>query len=597
MKRLASFVSQNTRSKKPRLESPLLFKRKKHIIVSASHLYNYMNKDPLVDWLKLSSRRGTRRSPAYTSNSGSFTDFIMNRGVQFESELIKYINANKLPVVSVSEYINDDTCEQTIKLMRQGVPVIHSAPVKNNHNGTQGVIDLLVRSDKISELVEETPCIDNFKAPKLSGDYHYVVIDVKFSTLPLRSDGKLLLNSGSYPAYKAQVCVYNQAIGQIQGYEPRYAYIMGRRWKYTKQDEVFSNYTCLNKLGTIDFKGVDSDYKILTKNAIQWVRDVTLEGHKWSIDPPSRVELYPNMCVDSGIWNEEKEKIADKIGEITSIWNCGIKHRNNALNNDIKSWKDSKCTTEIMGIKGVRAPIIDKIIQINRQIKDNIWPKQITSNVYDWKTKGNEVFVDFETMSDIFADFNKLPYQEKTEMIFMIGVGYEENGKWVYKNFTCKNATYDEEYRIMNEFNTFLSERNYPKMYHWCADANFWKTAEERQFCKGDKHVQKNISKKWTLSDWADLCKLFQSEPIVIKDCFKFGLKNIAKAMEKHKMISTSIESDCNSGMSAQINAWKCYKNNSDPINSSTMKDITKYNEFDCKVLWDILTYLRKNHL
>jgi hypothetical protein len=26
------------------------------------------------------------------------------------------------------------------------------------------------------------------------------------------------------------------------------------------------------------------------------------------------------------------------------------------------------------------------------------------------------------------------------------------------------------------------------------------------------------------------------------------------------------------------------------------MLDIAKYNEFDCKVLWEIINYLRKNH-
>ena len=51
----------------------------------------------------------------------------------------------------------------------------------------------------------------------------------------------------------------------------------------------------------------------------------------------------------------------------------------------------------------------------------------------DWKTKqDNELFIDFETMSDIFSEFNNLPEQPCTEMIFMIGASWFENGKSMY---------------------------------------------------------------------------------------------------------------------------------------------------------------------
>ena len=66
--------------------------------------------------------------------------------------------------------------------------------------------------------------------------------------------------------------------------------------------------------------------------------------------------------------------------------------------------------------------------------------------------------------------------------------------------------------------------------------------------------------------------------------------------MYNHKLISTKIESNCNTGMMASVNAWKAYKNIKDPINSSVFKDIINYNQFDCKVLWNIIGYFRNNH-
>ena len=100
----------------------------------------------------------------------------------------------------------------------------------------------------------------------------------------------------------------------------------------------------------------------------------------------------------------------------------------------------------------------DKIMAINRQTKDKLWPVKIETNVNRWKDKTNEVFVDFETLSDMFSSFEELPTQRKSNMIFMIGVGWEEEGVWKHRNFTCTAPTPDEEYRIMNEFTKFMND-------------------------------------------------------------------------------------------------------------------------------------------
>ena len=599
-------IAKNTRSKRPQLWSPLgITKRHKTLeMVSASHLYNFMVDDCLVDWLKLKARRGTRKSPVY-GNNNDFSSFIMNKGVEFENELVKFIDNTIIPVSTVSQYLTDEACQKTIDYMKEGKPIIYSAAVKNTRTNTQGIIDLLIRSDMIDKLIEEPPLTleeANIGAPLLNHTFHYVVVDIKFSTLPLRADGKHLLNSGHYSAYKAQTYIYNEAIGNIQGYTSPFAFIMGRRWKFTQKDIKHNNYTCLNKLGRIDFKGVDSVYPDKVKKAIDWVRDVKQNGSKWSINPPSRIELYPNMCIDSGKWNEEKEKIASNIGEITSIWYLGTKHRNKGLESNITSWKDPKCTTSKVNFGGSRAHIVDKIMKINRQNKVKILPKKIMGDTSNWRATSNEIFVDFETLSDIFSDFSELPQQKSTDMIFMIGVGWVEGGIWKYKNFLCNKATYEEEYRIMDEFADFVRDRGNPNIRYWYAEPNFWSSAECRQFdlAHNDNNIERkdNISDNWkNLGEWTDLYNLFLKEPIVIKDCFKFGLKPIAKAMKAHGMIKASLDTNsCNSGMSAMINADKCYKSSDNPANSSTMNDITKYNEFDCKVLWEIVTYLRKNH-
>lgn len=586
--------------------------------ISATKLKNYMLNDSLVDWLeehqykKSSSPTFFNHLEKSKESDFNFGKFIMEKGIDFENSLIEYFNKTGIHVITVSNVITDESVKKTIDLMKAGTFIIHSAPVRNPYNNTHGIVDLLVRSDYLYKIIEEYPLTDDeTKIPStwvnegknIIKPYHYIVIDIKFSTLPLRADGKHLLNSGNYPAYKAQCLIYTQAIGLIQGYTSQYAFILGRRWKYTKKVIRYNNYTCLNKLGTIDYKNIDKSFVQRTKDALDWVSNNKKNGSKWSAYPPSRIELYPNMSRDSGKWQKEKEKIADDIGEISNIWYCGWKHRNIGISKGIKSWRDPKCTSENIGIKGCRAHIIDSILEINRQSVDKIRPKIIKTNLFDWKQKQNEMFVDFETLSDIFASFADLPNQKQTDMIFMIGVYWKNKTSWEYKSFIAKESTNDEEYRIMDEFNTFVKQQGNPKLWYWYADDFFWKKSENKLYDLAlslkDKDKIKNIS-NWKLKNWADMGDIFKQEPIVIKGCFKFGLKAIANAMNDKGLIKTKMDSICNSGMDAMVAAYKYYSEiNSENINYkyNVMKDIEKYNKFDCKVLYDILTYLRKNHI
>lgn len=598
------FVSSNTRSKRPKLVEPLDLNPQNQTLISATQTKNYLINDPLVDFLNIwVSESNTRNSHSQYSNKPLFKEFIMNRGKEFESELIKYINNHKIPVISVSEVYTLDMVQKTIDLMKAGTPLIHSAPLHNKRNNTGGIADLLVRSDYLDKLVDDCPLEEDDKiipAPKLKHDFHYVVIDIKFSTLPLCADGQHLRNDGFYRAYKSQLYIYNQAIGAIQGYTSPYAYILGRRWKYTTKGETYLGYSCLEKVGVVDFNGFDSRYSVMTKDAIKWCRDVRQRGHTWSLNPPSRIELYPNLCVDSGEWNKYKEELAQKLGDITMLWFCGPKQRQVAFRHGVKSWKDSNCSSRTMGMNGVRASTIDKIININRQNEDLIRPLKITNNLNNWKTKiDTELYVDFETFCDIFTPFSNLPYQKPQEMfIYLIGVGWmSSNGVWNYKSFIAKTPTLDEEFRVMDEFVQFVDSMNNPPLYYWHAEDTMWDKSENHQFDNQTSRKRNHIAKHWQLTNWTDLSQLFKSEPIVIKNCFNYGLKHIAKAMREHGMIDTRLESDCTSGLSAMVKAQQCYDTCSDPPASPIMKDIEEYNKYDCRVLYDILEYLRNNHV
>ena len=79
------------------------------------------------------------------------------------------------------------------------------------------------------------------------------------------------------------------------------------------------------------------------------------------------------------------------------------------------------------------------------------------------------------------------------------------------------------------------------------------------------------------------------SEPIVVKGSFNFQLKNIAKAFKSHGLIDTTWDlSDIADGFDAMFHAIEHYT-----INGNKMENITKYNEIDCKVIYEIVNLLR----
>lgn len=564
-------------------------KKKDETWVSATKTHNYMINDTLTDWLKLYSKNKIVNTPnKVNNNEPGFNSFLSNKGIEFEKVFVKYIkDTYPNSCIKVADFYSVKDANRTFKYMSQGVPILYSAPVYNALNKTHGNIDLLIRSDYINKIFKNTLTIqeESIKAPNLHGTYHYRVIDIKYSTLKLASDGIHMLNSNRNPAYKSQLYIYNEAISLYQGYNPNVAYLCGRRWYYTSKNKTYSGENALDRLGSVNFEGYDKDIVQRSNDAIEWYRTVANEGVNWNTYPPTNENMYPNMCVDSGKWNNMKNKIANNIGEISMIWNCGNKQKKSAFSKGVKSWKNKKCNSKILGFKQdtKQSKIVDAIIKINRDNCDNILPDKISNNLLKWKTEiNNEIFIDFETFSDLCDNFGEFPKQRSFNIIYMIGIGMKDNeGKWIYKSFICDKPTRENELQIITEFYEFYNSLNKPPAYYWHAEENIW-----RKSCKNTEFENMKLN-------WIDMSKIFREEPITIKGCFGFGLKQIANKMKEYGMIDTILESECSNGMMAMIKAWKCYNNMSDPKNSPIMKDIEKYNEFDCKALFDIMKYIR----
>lgn len=614
-------------------------------IIFATQTRNYFLGDPLQDWFKYHYTSLAVQKPQYTKeilqsvssrSVNDFTSFIMSQGVDFESHVIRLLHERfgSTNVISIGGELNPrskEKLQETLDEMNKGTPIIHSGLLHNPQNNTGGIPDLIIRSDWLNKVVKIFPFSKHtmeIPAPNLrdkedqskTPNYHYRIVDIKFSTLYLRSDGLHILNCSSFKAYKGQLLIYNQALGLLQGYEPPEAYILGRKWKFNSCGDPFSGDSCFDRFGIIDYKGVDAEYVELLPKALKWVADVKSdEAKNWNISKPplTRPELYPNMCQNSDSpWRGLKKKIAKEYNELTMLWMVGKKHRENAHKLGIYSWTDKRCTVDTLGIKGKYTKnILDKILEINqpsrRKMDLKIKPLTIRNNFYDWQTPDEvEFYVDFETINNVFTDHSSLPHVVETSFIFMIGVGYvnPETEQWIYKSFVVDTLTAEEERKICYDFSRYILKisKNYnienPKCYHWAhAEQTMWNDAEDRHFLDvRNKYKSQNWNtEKW---QWCDLLKVFKDEPIVLQGCLGFSLKDVAKTMKKHGMIQVDWDSSssCLDGQGAMVGAWNAYKEskirNTSMKNIPQIKEIEKYNEVDVKVMKEILYYLRENH-
>ena len=115
--------------------------------------------------------------------------------------------------------------------MQAGVAIIHQGVLWDAQNRNYGATDFLVRSDVLREMFpgDLTESEASLSAPDLGNQgWHYLVVDTKFTTLHLNASGDIG-NNGSAPAYKAQLYVYNQMLGRLQGFEPPASFLTWKR--------------------------------------------------------------------------------------------------------------------------------------------------------------------------------------------------------------------------------------------------------------------------------------------------------------------------------------------------------------------------------
>jgi len=615
-------------------ENNLIRLRKKTKIdnewISGTTIANYLNGEPLLDWLKLyynqygfNEGRITRSmsrskknnsvnletnidSNSLESNS-SESNPLLHNGLLFEAKVYedlekKFKNAfRKIHIEHNDEIDFESKYTETLQFIRERTPIIAQAVLLDNETKLRGIADLLVRSDFVNKIFKRK--VLNNDEIRIDGKLYYVVVDIKWTTMTLCVDGKTIRNEGRFKSYKSQLFIYNYILSKIQNYLPPITLIMAKSWKIDSTYNPSEGYNCYDLAGVINYDSKDNVFIRKTYDAINWIYKVRNEGICYSPLKPTIKEMCVNASNhnDNG-WGSVKKEILKKTKDITQVWNLTKKHRDFGFDNNIRSWDDKDCTTENLDMNlSKTSNTIDKILNINRQNTFKILPnklKDIKDNRFNWKRKfPTDFYIDFETTSEHFLHLNDINLKDSrlnSQIVFMIGVGYEFEEKFHYKCFKINEFTLDEEKRILKEFKDFINqlksdldpkEKYNTRLFHW--------SHAEPSILENSFNRHPYLEKMWEEHiEWIDLCAIFTSEPIVVKGALSFKLKEIANALYSNGLISTNwTESNISDGLNAMISASKYY--NSDDKDEEVIENITKYNKIDCKVLWDILKCLR----
>ena len=535
-------------------------KRKVSYGVSATELRNYFLNDPILDWLNL---YGEEKGYQKDKEENSYSLYWMNRGNEYEDILIDDLKNKNFTFKNVKEdypKFCHDGFEDTLDYMREGIEIIYQGFLLDEEKEIYGIPDLLIRCDTFHKLF-------NFDVPIIyptnkDFSWTYFVVDIKCSTIKLNNDNKISNQLGK-KVFKSQIYIYNSILEKLffnNSSSQPFGFLLARR--VVKNNVVQDNNIC-----AINFD--EENIRDEVEQALSWIKKVREKGMNWDIDNPTRNELKPNMKNKRDYpWSNAKQIIANKQKELTRIWHVSSKIRDNCKENDFPN--HFTCDKKKLIISKMFKSDSDEEIENDYDTVDlSSILKKDTLNFY----------VDFEYINGSDLSFDKYPRTH----LYLIGVGYFDNN-WKYKSFFPNQINDRDEKTVLHKWIQFMNETtkklNYNKyqIIHWSkAEPSLYKRLKELFLLR-------------TKLDWIDLQPILKKSCIVFDNMKNYSLKNVAKTMKNMGFIETNWEDNVVDGLGANMIIIKGIKNQIGDING--FDDIIKYNEVDCKVMYEIIKFL-----
>jgi len=568
-------------------------------------------------------------------------DYIFDNGNKFEEDILNEIR-NKMIINNqgnkLCEIKKKDILEQyneTVSiLIKKKHDLILGGLLINSDNNTFGYPDMIVSGYWINKYITDKIVDVEYNRNK------YYIIDIKSSTIQLINGGEYVSSGLLYNSYKQQIYIYMKALNKIFrdhkiNNEVNIGFILGKKYRYIlNKNEIIVNNP-FERLGIINYNYEvlhNNNYEDIIKNALIWKSELKKNWKRYKLNRINKNELYPNMknCYDKN-YRKIKKNVAYKNKELTLLWNVGIKNRKLAWNNNIKNYDNKKLTSNILGFKdnSKRTMILDKMLKMVHS--DELVLFDNNNNYMEWQNEQKyEFYIDFETYNNemsyddsINGYFNKEEITEinDNQVIYMIGVVKDDvykcfiirysgnNNKKSIKNIKkkmkkmdnikCDSKCYilcENELDLINKFveyiNSFKPEQILIEDYYKACRLIHWSYAEPILYNK--KMITYNLreDKKYKLP-WYDLLKIYKHEdnPIILKECFSFGLKEIVKKLNEYNFIELSWP-ELDDGLLSSFIANDIYNNKINEKDINIIK-IVEYNYIDCIAIHKILIWMR----
>lgn len=535
--------------------------------VSGSALRPLIQNDPCLVWLRF---HGVANGFEQDDAEYSFLDWIGEKGRQFEAAWIKNVAPEAVQAMDDDKDVRHvESLKRTLDLMARRVPVISKAAVWDADARVFGSCDLICLT---SWLVERFPWLK----PTLSGPDIYQVLDCKFTTGMDKSSKKtdLAINS-------AQVRMYSFALGKMQGAMPEYAYLITR-------DRIY------DPLPVPVYHRLDGPLDPKLAALRDLFIDIKTNGH--TLRPWRDKMVAPNFSNRTDEpWHDAKKQIVELMpAPLEKLPNVGALQAKGLREFGFDCLSDLLCPEAadfpfhvLRGLGGQTGARIRAVLEANRTGKPTVVPAELVP-----RRRKQEFYCDYEYLSSANVDFEEQwPTLEGCEMVFMVGCGWEENGRWQYEQFTAAREDHAAEKTMFTEFLAFLDRkgvlRDSDDVVLW-----HWSQAEVHQ---SQRAAQRLDLPRLSNLPWADLQRPFRDGPIAFAGMFDFGLKTVTKCLgEWSPEHAVHYPEGLGDGMSAMTMAWSAYSKQ-DPLGSHKMQLISQYLSVDCHSLYQVLRYLRDN--
>jgi hypothetical protein len=302
---------------------------------------------------------------------------------------------------------------------------------------------------------------------------------------------------------------------------------------------------------------------------------------------PSVPELYPHLRNgEDAPWHGAKADIGRALAELTALPRMNPARRRAAHAAGIARWDDPRLEPGALGITGDGAVQFAAVLAANTSPVPVVLPPSLPPGGAWREHAPLELYVDFETVSNIADDFTSLPAVGGWAGIFQVGCGWvaPASGEWRFAQWTADRLDSPSELRILDAWTSLVSaaasDAGVPLE---AVRAYCWSAAEGSALDSAYNAARaRHPEAAWPDIPWFDLLPLARHAPLGVTGAFGFGLKAIAKAMAAQGLISTTWGDGPTDGLGAMVGAWWCDREAARlgvPMASlALMADVARYN-------------------